>query len=575
MSLHAIFNALHRTSDMSENDIHKATPASPSKARVALGIFLLVAALYALSSPGRIDIIDGQARFDVAYNWLHAGKPLITDGWIKPFMAVRGRDNLPFSYYGAPASLLAMPLMAFGSPFDDAGFGTSQFLFSLTSPLLGAGIAAVLFLFYVELGFSVNRALTWAMISAFATMLWPLSGSTFDNAQHAFFAVCGAYLAFLSARRNSYALAMAGGLMGAILLLYQEYFLLIIPALAMATLRWPARATLLTDVREFLTAAWKGPGEARASCVRFLLCTGTAVVIAFAFSCWYNNLRFGSPFDDGKLTFSARRGFPMFGNPIAGFGTLILSPGKSVFLYSPTLILAVIGWRRLYREQRALALGIATASISLVLFISCISFAGGDWCWGPRYLGVVVALFALALPFVWIPGNRIISLVVALSFCVQLMAVSVENQRFFFERGLKDFFWAEDPWFYFKHSALLARVGETLSLHDPPPPTADRFNSIPEPDWTTYTILGPDPRTPRSQAPQWMTKYKIYYLPKPWPLWMSWIPPQSRPVNLRAWLCGSGGTLLLALIALFPLYNGSRRNEVLAASRFAHEADAL
>jgi hypothetical protein len=408
--------------------------------RIASGIFLLVLAVYVLTSPGRIDIVDGQARFNVAYNWLHEGRPLLNDGVIKSFMAVPGRNKLPYSYYGAPASVLPMPIMVLSSPYDNMGLGTSQFVFSLTSPILGAGIPAVLFLFYVEIGLSLRRAFAWALVCAFATMLWPLSNSTFDNAQHAFFAICSTYLGLLSSRRKSNALAVAGGFIASMLLLYQEYFLIIIPGLALSTVRWTAtshsaapgerssgsRLSALTskvrseirDLLEVLRSARRGPGEARSSCVRFLLWSLTAVTVGFALSCWYNDLRFGSPFDDGKLRFSSQRGFPMFGNPVAGFGTLILSPGKSIFLYSPTLILAVIGMRRLYQQQRALALGVCSASIGLILFLSCISFAGGDWCWGPRYLGVVLALFAVALPFAWSSPRwaRVIPIVILISF---------------------------------------------------------------------------------------------------------------------------------------------------------------
>jgi len=553
-----------------------------SAARIAFGIFLIVLAIYVVSSPGRIDIIDGQARFDVAYNWLHSGQPLLTDPWIKPRMAVPGRHKLPYSYYGAPASVLPMPLMAIGALYDkDMGVGASQFLFSLTSPILGATICTVLFLFYIELGVEVRHAFAWALVSAFATMIWPLSNSTFDNAQHAFFAILSVFLGFVSSRHNSKALAIAGGLSAAVLVLYQEYFLIIIPALAMSTIRWTATtspaeepspssssllSSLISNLRTYarrvgnlLRAAVNGPGEERASCVRFVLWSLTAVTVGLTLCFWFNDLRFGSLFRDGKLQFRSRRGFPMFGNPVAGLATLILSPGKSIFLYSPTLVIAVIGMRRLFREQQALALGLCSASIALVLFISCISFAGGDWCWGPRYLVPLLPLWALAFPFAlnrfrW---KRLIPVIVGISFAVQLMAVSVENQRFFFQRGFNDFFWAEDPWVYFKDSALLARAGETISLKNGAPVTAEFFNSIPAPNWYTYTILGPNPNTPRRMAPVWMTHFKIFYLPKPWPLWMSTTDPGSRPINLQAWLCALIGMVAISLTVLYPLYKGS------------------
>lgn len=573
-------------------------PPQVSVSRIASGLFLFVLAVYVLSSPGRIDIIDGQARFDVAYNWLHAGKPLLIDPWIRPLMAVPGRHKLPYSYYGPPASVLPMPLMALGALYDkDMGLGASQFLFSLTSPIVGAAISPVLFLFYVELGVKVRHAFAWTLVSAFATMVWPLSDSTFDNAQHAFFTILAVLLGFLSSRRNSRALAVAGGLAASILVSYQEYFLLIIPALALSTIKSSSptsgdgepepnhRSSIASKLRtqaheliDLFRSAVHGPGEQRESCVRFLLWSLTAVVVGLTLCCWFNNLRFGSPFHDGKFQLRSQRGFPMFGNPIAGFATLILSPGKSIFLYSPILVIALTGMRRLFRQQRALVVGLCSASVTLALFISCISFAGGDWCWGPRYLVPLVPLWALAFPFVardsfsW---RRLVPFIVAISFAVQVMAISVENQRFFFQRGLRDFFWAEDPWFYFKDSALVARVGEMISLKDGSPATGGSFNMIPTPNWYTYTILGPSSKVSRSKAPEWMTHFKIFYLPKPWPLWISTIDADSRPVNLQAWVWALLGVIGISLVLLSPLYKCYQHDKLKEYSRLEQKVTAV
>jgi hypothetical protein len=131
----------------------------------------------------------------------------------------------------------------------------------------------------------------------------------------------------------------------------------------------------------------------------------------------------------------------------------------------------------------------------------------------------------------------------------------VEHQKFFFARGLNDFFWAEDPWFYFKHSALLARIGETISLKNGLPATADLFNSIPKKDWYTYTVLGPPLKFPRSLSPQWMVHFKVFYLPRPWPLWMPSISPALRPINLQAWIAG---LITMGLLGLAFIYKGCR-----------------
>jgi hypothetical protein len=485
-------------------------------------------------------------------------------------MALPGPDHLPYSHYGAPASVLAMPLIALGSLYDDASLSTSQFLFSLTSPILGALTALILFLFYIELELTLKQAFTWTMVSSFTTLLWPASSSAFDNAQHAFFALASVYVGFLSAKRESKILAAFGGLLAAALILYQEYFLLLVPVLALSSVSWAAtpdlteQRGLMTTTRdalartlEFVRSALRAPGKQRESCVRYLLWCLAATVTGLALSFLYNKLRFGSYFEDGKMRLSLLRGYPVFGNPLSGLATLLLSPGKSVFLYSPPIILSIIGARHLRRRQPKLVVVMVGTSIVLLSLLSCIAFAGGDWCWGPRYLVVLLPLWALASPFVSV--NRrgrhhwVVLAAVSLGFIVQVGALSVENQRFFFERKLQDFFWAGDSWFYFKHSALFSRIGEVLSLKDGPPVSAQVFNSIPLPDWCTYTIMGPPPKMSREHSPTWMRSFKIFYLPRPWPFWMQSIEPYLRPINLRAWLWSLIATDLLGLLLISPL----------------------
>src|SRR5579871_1280312 len=201
-----------------------------------LGLFLAVLGVYLITSPGRIDIIDGEARFDVAYSLVRTGKPIFRDPLIGPIVSVPGRGGYNYSYYGAPASFFGAPLVWLGLRSHAATIAPAQFMFSLTSAIFGAGIAPMLFLFYLELGVTVRRAILWTLVSSFATMVWPLSDSSFDNAQHAFFALTALYCAYLSVKRNSWALAAIGGLCAGILIQYQEYFVLLVPCFALATL---------------------------------------------------------------------------------------------------------------------------------------------------------------------------------------------------------------------------------------------------------------------------------------------------------------------------------------------------
>jgi hypothetical protein len=541
---------------------------------IASGLFLLVLAVYVLTSPGRIDIVDGQARYDAAYNWLVTGRPALRDNWVGPFMGVSGRDGLLYSFYGAPASFFSIPLIWVGLYAGAPSIQPSQFLFAMTSSVFGAAIAPILFLFYLELGATRRKALACTLVSSFASYIWAISNSTFDNAQHAFFALTAVYFGCLGARRKSVTYAVLGGLTAGVLFLYQEYFLLIIPALALSTLQWKSEdcsggisptadrgfiAAAIRRVTLFIREVWAGPGEPRSAFIRYFSFIA-AVSVGILLSLAYNHLRFGSYMDNGKMRAIASHGYPLYGNPVAGFLTLLVSPGKSGFLYSPTLLLGVLGIRRLWRREPALATVIGLSSVILIGFLSCITFAGGDWCWGPRYLTPLIALWALAFPFAFVPSVRreLLVAIVGFGFLVQVLASSVENQRFFFEEKLDDYFWAEDSWAYFKRSALLTRVSEVASLSQGVPPTAKYFNSIPIPDWSTYCILGPPPRMSRQYGMQWMSQYQIYFVPRPWPLWMSWLPRPLRPVDIRMWLFG---LLAVTLGGVGLIYRGIRKED--------------
>src|SRR5216684_4587797 len=77
------------------------------------GVFLALLGIYLLTTPGRIDIIDGQWRYEVAKNWLERGEPVVADRWL---LATLGQMPNPatgkaYSVYNAAPSVTPMPLM--------------------------------------------------------------------------------------------------------------------------------------------------------------------------------------------------------------------------------------------------------------------------------------------------------------------------------------------------------------------------------------------------------------------------------------------------------------------------------
>src|SRR5262245_12357621 len=178
---------------------------------LVIGVPLAVGAVYVLSGPGRIDIIDGQLRYDVTESLLTIGQPVLRDPALVR-MGIPGANGHAYAYYNAAPSVVAMPLVWVGGLVPDPMAETRRFLFSLTSAIFGALVAALLCLFYLRLGLSPRASVWWSAVSAFATLLWPLSTSTFDQAQHAFFALLALFLGRMSARRESVGLAATAGL---------------------------------------------------------------------------------------------------------------------------------------------------------------------------------------------------------------------------------------------------------------------------------------------------------------------------------------------------------------------------
>jgi hypothetical protein len=136
---------------------------------------------------------------------------------------------------------------------------------------------------------------------------------------------------------------------------------------------------------------------------RRLLAQSLAAVGAFlpfvALALWHNVVKTGSPWHTG---YEVEVGF--FSGQIwpALHGNLV-SPGKSLFLYSPPVVLGLIGlptaWRR---DRRATLLLLGVITVTLLLHARFRIWHGG-YCWGPRYLVPLTPLFMLlAVP--WLPA---------------------------------------------------------------------------------------------------------------------------------------------------------------------------
>jgi hypothetical protein len=168
-------------------------------------------------------------------------------------------------------------------------------------------------------------------------------------------------------------------------------------------------------------------------------------------------------------------------------------------------------------------------------------------------------LTALGFPFVTVAtriGRLAVRAAIVAGVCVQLLGLSLDHHRFFYARSLPAFFWYTNHGFYFHESALFARPAEILdSIEHGVPPEAELFRPGPYSDRLTYAVFGGWGH-PELPPPLWMRHYRVFWLPRPWPLWMATIPEAERPVDLRT---ANAILLVTGLAGAWAIRAGRRR----------------
>ena len=148
-----------------------------------------------------------------------------------------------------------------------------------------------------------------------------------------------------------------------------------------------------------------------------------------AVALWHNHLKTGSLLDSG---YQIKDGV-FSGDLLAGLYGFFLSSGKSVFLYSPPLVLALFGVSTAWRRRRAETLFVLSMIAVTTLFNAKFRHWHADYCWGPRHLTALTPL-AMLLVFPWLPEalarGRVrlrqcgLGLVLGLGLSVQLLGAA-------------------------------------------------------------------------------------------------------------------------------------------------------
>jgi len=311
-----------------------------------------------------------------------------------------GRDGNTYSHFALGLSLLTLPLYAAGDAAEhtlpdawrsaltgrpsesdriDTLGGPEVFAVSLYAPLASALLVALFFGFERRLGASVRSALVAAAL---------LGGCSYVATQSVYFlrhtteaiTILAAFAALFAYREHGRLRDLAAGSAWASLTLW-----IAVPALvALPPIALYGLWLLGPRFRE-------ANPRARA---RMLACAAVPPLVAIAAHVALNQALWGTFLDSPMVAQRSRFSTPLY----VGLWGFLLSPGASVFLYSPLLLLLPRTLPAFWRERRAECLVVTAVSLFLLLFCARFEHWHGLWSSpGPRYLFVLTPLLMLPL----------------------------------------------------------------------------------------------------------------------------------------------------------------------------------
>lgn len=390
-----------RRANRSTPALQALSPGSEaSRRRDALAVFSCLLAVYLLTASGHLYSPDEEAMYYVVRSIATRADVAVEGDDLVPMPLREGRNGRMFSPYGILPSLAALPffgagaLLATGASIEVYEYLT-RFSVSLLNAPVTAATGALLGGFVRSLGYSRRAGWLAALSFGLATLAWPYARTFFSEPLAGLLLLIAVERAYAARARAGRQALLASGLAAGALLATRIAAGVAIPLLGLyvavtAYPGHPARSPASTGRHPASSSLWRS-GESFRSLGMWLLALapGCALVVG------YNLIRFAHPFASGYGSEAQAFTTPLMN----GLSGLLLSPGKSLFLYAPATVLALPGVLLLWRSRRAEAVVLALLTAAhVVLYARWHAWDGGG-VWGPRLLlPIVPLLLVLAAP---------------------------------------------------------------------------------------------------------------------------------------------------------------------------------
>ncbi len=357
-------------------------------------IFLFFFSLYALTASGRIQYGDEIEKYRVAQSIVERGDFSFRPTAVRNFTDENGRT---YSIYELGQTVLEIPLYVVGklvggfTPQPDPNW--IPFLFvGLLNPLLTALTCALLFLTCRTLGFRASTSLFLTFAFGLGTIAWAYAKGFTREPILTFLTLLSLFLLFRFQATGYLRWLLAAGLASGYLVFTKFIHAMVVPVLVVYIVLfiWYSQRRASAGTRATLVAIGK-------ALVLFLL----PAIIFLVIQSVYALVRFRSPFQGLGGTpgnpLSWISGLAALSHPGQALVALLISPEKSIFLYSPPALLFLVAWWKFFKyKAREALLFLALIVVELISVISRPDWDGGSW-WGPRYLVQISPLLVIPL----------------------------------------------------------------------------------------------------------------------------------------------------------------------------------
>ena len=356
--------------------------------RSCAALFLITLSVFLLTTSGHLDVIDEYMIFFQAESLALRGSLAVPQA--KQHDTWYGRDGVdgqPYTGYGPAHAWMVVPFYSLGRTAGTALAILEQshdlilYLSALLSNSFLAALLACLF-HYLLCRFDVPLRVSFAasLGLVFATPIWPYTGTLFSEIWTALLLLAG--LAFLdqavSRGKTGYPAVIGCGICLGLALMSRPNHVVAVGVFAIALLLAP-----LSRTRR----------------VRQVLLLGAITTTFLGATLFLNYLHFQDIFQFGYADqVEGGKILTAFNTPLhLGLWGLFLSPGKSLFLFVPMVLLGLAGLPLLWHQSRPLAAVCGGCMIAYSLFLARHTQWEAGYSWGPRYLLPVVPLLLVGM----------------------------------------------------------------------------------------------------------------------------------------------------------------------------------